>query len=197
MCVLFFSLSLAISERSSHRRFSLKSVLKSFAKLTGKYLCQSRPETLLRKRIRHMYFPVIFIKFSLNTFFIEHFWAPALSLFLESIIVWGFLSSNLPDMYLWFSWFFLEIFLFYLSSNNDHTNSFDSQSLYFMFVDWIRCRLVFFFKSMNWSCKKEKIFENSSECFTHDPEKTVRVFNQVLSKLYWATKLKSSSTVLR
>ena len=25
--------------------------LQSFSKLTGKYLCQSRPETLLRKRI--------------------------------------------------------------------------------------------------------------------------------------------------
>ena len=38
--------------------------LQSFSKLTGKYLCQSRPETLLRKRIQHRYFPVIFAKFS-------------------------------------------------------------------------------------------------------------------------------------
>ena len=45
-CVLFFSLSSARSERSSHRRCALKVVLKSFAKLTGKYLCRSRPETL-------------------------------------------------------------------------------------------------------------------------------------------------------
>ena len=41
---------------------SKKSVLKNFAKLTGKYLCQSRPETLLRKSLQHRYFPVIFTK---------------------------------------------------------------------------------------------------------------------------------------
>ena len=45
--LFFFSLSLATSERSSYRRCSLKkSVLKSFAKLTGKYLWQSRSENL-------------------------------------------------------------------------------------------------------------------------------------------------------
>ena len=48
---------------------------------------------------------------------------------------------------------------------------------------------------MNW-CKKEKKCEISSECFTHGSGKTIRVFNQVLSKMSWATKLKFSSTIL-
>ena len=87
--------------------FTKKSVLKSFAKLTGKYLCWSRSETLLRKRIWHRYFPV------------EHFLAPALSLLLESPIFWGFLSSNLPDVYLWVFWLTLHMLLFHLSSIND------------------------------------------------------------------------------
>ena len=47
LCVLFFfSLSLATSERISPPEvFTKKCVLKIFAKLTGKYLCWSRPET--------------------------------------------------------------------------------------------------------------------------------------------------------
>ena len=60
-------------DRSSHRSGSVrKSVLRNFAKFTGKHLCQSlffnkvaglRPETLLKKRLWHMRFPVNFPKF--------------------------------------------------------------------------------------------------------------------------------------
>ena len=63
-----------------------------------------------------------------------------------------------------------------------------------MFVYWISCHLVFFFESMN-CCKKEKKYGNSSECFTHGLGKTIRVFNQALSKMSWATKLKFSLTI--
>ena len=114
---------------TSHLGCSLKVVLKSLAKLTGKYWCQSRPETLLRKIILHRYFPVIFTKFSQNIFFIEHFWALALSLLLESTIFSGFVFSNLPDVYLWVFWFTLHMFFVYLLSNKDQTNSFDSHKV--------------------------------------------------------------------
>ena len=59
--------------RSSHQRCSVKQyVLRNFAKLTGKHLCQSlffnkvaglRPATLLKKRLLHRCFPVNFAKF--------------------------------------------------------------------------------------------------------------------------------------
>ena len=52
--------------------FCKKGALRNFAKLTGKQLCQSlffnkvdglRPATLLKKRLRHRWFPVNFAKF--------------------------------------------------------------------------------------------------------------------------------------
>ena len=59
--------------RSSHQRCSVKKcVLRNFAKLKGKHLCQSlffnkvagfRPATLLKKRILRGCFPVNFAKF--------------------------------------------------------------------------------------------------------------------------------------
>ena len=61
--------------RSSHRRCSVnKTVLRNFAKFTGKHLCQSlfllklqtsvlRPATLLKKRLWHRCFLVNFAKF--------------------------------------------------------------------------------------------------------------------------------------
>ena len=65
--------------RSSHRGFSVKKgVLRNFAKLTGKHLCQSlffnkveglRPATLLKKRLWHR---CEFCAISRNTFSTEH-----------------------------------------------------------------------------------------------------------------------------
>ena len=58
-----------------------KSVLKTFAKFTGKYLFQSfffnkvaglRTATLLKKSLRHRCFPVNFAKFLRTPFFTEH-----------------------------------------------------------------------------------------------------------------------------
>ena len=62
--------------RSSRRRCSVKKgVLRDFAKLTRKHLCQSiRPATLLKKRLLHRYFPVNFAKFLRTPFFIERLW---------------------------------------------------------------------------------------------------------------------------
>ena len=60
--------------------FYKRSVLKNFAKFTGKYLCQSlffnkvaglRPATLLKKRLWHRCFPVNFAKF-LGTPFLQN-----------------------------------------------------------------------------------------------------------------------------
>ena len=61
--------------------FCKKGVLRNFAKLTEKQLCQSlffnkfpdlRPETLLKKRLWHRCFPVNFAKFLRTPFLIEH-----------------------------------------------------------------------------------------------------------------------------
>ena len=62
----------------------------------------------------------------LEHLFIEHFWACALLLLLESSIFWVFLPSNLPNVYLLVFCFTLHKFLFYLSSDNDCINSFDA-----------------------------------------------------------------------
>ena len=97
LCVLFFfSLSLATFERSSHWGCSVK---KDFAKLIGKKLCQSRTETLLRKRLRHRYFPLICTK-SLRTPFYRIFPGTCSS----------FITSSLPDVYLLAFYFFLVMF---------------------------------------------------------------------------------------
>ena len=45
--------------------------------------------------------------------------------------------------------------------------------------------------------RRRKKNEHSSECFTHGLGKTIRVFNQVLSKMSWATKLKFLPTILQ
>ena len=77
---------------SSHRRYSKKKrVLKSFAKFTGKHLCQNhnfnkvaglRPATLLKKKkTQAQVFSCEFFKISKNTYFEEHlndsFWLQA------------------------------------------------------------------------------------------------------------------------
>ena len=60
--------------------FCKKGVLRNFAKFAGKHLCQSpflnkvagiRPATILKKRFRHRYFPVNFVKFLRTPFFTE------------------------------------------------------------------------------------------------------------------------------
>ena len=61
--------------------FCKKGVLGNFAKFTGKHLCQSpffnklaglRAATLLKKRLWHRCFPVIFLEFLRTPFFTEH-----------------------------------------------------------------------------------------------------------------------------
>ena len=84
------------NNRSSHQRCSMrKGVLRNFTKFTEfkfhkiqisqnsnftkfnffNKVAGLRPATLLKKRLRHMCFPVNFVKF--NTFFTEHLWASA------------------------------------------------------------------------------------------------------------------------
>ena len=65
--------------RSSHMRcYIKKGVLRDFTKFLGKHLCQSlffnkvaglRPATLLKKRLWHRCFPVIFMEFVRTHFF--------------------------------------------------------------------------------------------------------------------------------
>ena len=65
-------LKIAAENRSSRPDvFCEKSVLRNFAKFTGRHLCQSlffnkvaglRPRTLLKKRLSHWCFPVNFAK---------------------------------------------------------------------------------------------------------------------------------------
>ena len=73
-------LPLAIAIRNSYHRCSTKiGVLKNFAKLAGKHLCQSlflnkvSGLTQLKKRLRYRCFPVNFAKFK-NIDFTEHLW---------------------------------------------------------------------------------------------------------------------------
>ena len=56
--------------------FCKKSVLRTFANITGKHLCQSLFFNifLLKKRLWHRCFPVIFAKFLRTPFSIEHLW---------------------------------------------------------------------------------------------------------------------------
>ena len=71
-----------VVQRNSHPEvFCTKSVLKNFAKFTGKHLCQGlfcnkianfRPATLLRKTLWYRCFPVDFAKFLRARFFTEH-----------------------------------------------------------------------------------------------------------------------------
>ena len=73
-----------LSSEAVVRRCSAKtSVLRKFAKFTGRHTCWSlflnkvaglRPATLLKKRLWHTCFPVNFAKFLRTPFFIEHLW---------------------------------------------------------------------------------------------------------------------------
>ena len=71
----------------------------------------------IKKGTTRQVFSCDFYEIFLEHFFIEHFWVPALSLLLESPILWVFLSSNLPDVYLLAFCFTLHKFLFYLLSD--------------------------------------------------------------------------------
>ena len=78
-----------VSFRSSRSEvFCKKDVLKNFAKLTGKHLCQSlffnnvvglRSATLLKKRLSHRRFPVNFAKFLRATFLTTTFFTRPIS----------------------------------------------------------------------------------------------------------------------
>ena len=80
-------LLLKANSRSSHWRCSIKKpFLKILQKFTGKHLCRRlffnktawlRPTTLLKKRLRHMCFPVNFAKCLRTPFFTEHLPATA------------------------------------------------------------------------------------------------------------------------
>ena len=63
--------------------FCKKGVVRNFAKVTGKHLCQSllfdideglRPATLLKRRLWHRCFSENFVEFLRTLFFIEHLW---------------------------------------------------------------------------------------------------------------------------
>ena len=58
-----------ILDRSSHRMCSVrKGVLRNFAKVTGKYLCQSPFFNFIKKRLWHRCLPVNFAKYSRTSF---------------------------------------------------------------------------------------------------------------------------------
>ena len=72
--------------RSSHWRCSVrKGVLRNYAKITGKHLCQSlffnkvagRSSTLLKKKTLAQVFSCEFCEIFKNTFFTEYLWATA------------------------------------------------------------------------------------------------------------------------
>ena len=63
---------------SSHPRYSIrKGVLRNFAKLTGKHLCQSLFFNKVKKETLSQVFSCEFCELSKNTFFTEHLWTNA------------------------------------------------------------------------------------------------------------------------
>ena len=91
--------------RSSRRRCSTgKRVLRNFAKLTGKDLCQGlffnkatdlRPAILLKKSFWRRYFPVNFCEISKNTFLPNTPWQLFLEFKLFSVLLWRPLQTFL------------------------------------------------------------------------------------------------------
>ena len=88
LCRLYYYPGSIVTEnRSSHPRCSLiKALLRNFAKMTRKYLCQSlffnkvaglSPATLLKKRLWHGCSPVSFAKCLRKPFFTDHLWTTA------------------------------------------------------------------------------------------------------------------------
>ena len=83
--------------------FCKESVLRTFAKFTGKHRCQSlflnkvaglKPATLLKKRPWHRCFPVNFAKVLRTPFLIEHLrWL--LLLFIMIVKVWSYICAEL------------------------------------------------------------------------------------------------------
>ena len=82
------------SEAVVQRCSVTKDVLRNFAKLTGKHICQSiflmklqasRPATLSKKRLWHRCFPVNFAKFLKTPFVTEH---------LRWLLLWAYDKSN-------------------------------------------------------------------------------------------------------
>ena len=67
--MIVFVMIIQMPTRSNHQRCSVrKSVLRNFAKFTGKHLCQvlfynKGPASLLKKRLWHRCFPMNFVKF--------------------------------------------------------------------------------------------------------------------------------------
>ena len=106
--------------RSSRlEEFCKKSVLRNFAKFTGKHLCQSlifnkvaglRPGTLLKKRLWHSCFLVNFAKFLGAPFFTEHLrglvlksslqWSPLFNTTIKNPVV----AEDIPQKILLYSY---------------------------------------------------------------------------------------------
>ena len=84
--LVLHSVHFSRQHRSSHQRCSMKKgVLKNFAKLTGKYLCQSlffikvagAACNFIKKEILAQVFSCGFCEISKNTLFTEHLWVTA------------------------------------------------------------------------------------------------------------------------
>ena len=85
--------------------FYKKSVLRNFAKFTGKHMCQSLffnkvAGTLLKKGLWHRRFLVNFAKFLRTSFYIEHFWC---------LLLYGKYSNSTKDSSLWILLFSLSL----------------------------------------------------------------------------------------
>ena len=78
--------------------FCRKGVLNTFAKLTGKHLCQSLffNKVLLKKRLWHRCFLVNFSKFLRTPFFTEHLWR----LLLHTVVKLPTTAVTFQDLYL-------------------------------------------------------------------------------------------------
>ena len=110
-----FTLNSFLAMKLSHRRcFVKKGVLKNFAKLTGKHLCQSlflnkvagRACNFIKKESLAQVFSCEFCEFFKNTFFTEHLRVTAseTELLSELSFSWNFLCSHKTLPTIWSSW---------------------------------------------------------------------------------------------
>ena len=126
--------------------FPKKSVLKIFAKLTGKQPVLEQAWNFIKKKTPAQVFSIDFYK---N--FLDHFFRGTFPGACSIVITWitNFLSFSLVFLfYFIFSLVFcftLLMFLFYLSSDNDCTNIFDYYKVYILCLYYMQTWFPCFF----------------------------------------------------
>ena len=114
---------------------------------------------LSKKRLQHCYFPVSLEKFLEHLLGRTPSWKSS-----GRLLLWlspETLSFSFFVQTFWCLFVYLANILSCLSSDYDHTNTFDSYKVCSYVCYWISPLLVSFCESMSWWCKRKKKRENS------------------------------------